>query len=75
MDEAMKEAIQFGWPLTKEELFQREIEREDRQRHRFAKAEHDAAVMRKELPSQRWTPTARYVFGSGVIRAAMSLLP
>lgn len=73
--DAIAEAKKRGWPLTAQEIIQERVEFEDKLLHKNVRVEHPPEVMRKELPSQRWTPTARYVFGSGVIRAAMSLMP
>ena len=74
MDEVAR-AKKYGWPLTAAEIIQERVEFEDRLLHKHVEVVHDPVVMRKELPAQTWTPTARYVFGNGVIRAAMSLLP
>ncbi len=31
-------------------------------------------VLKKELPSQVWSPTAKYAFGNGIIRFAHSII-
>jgi len=35
---------------------------------------HSAEALAKELPTQKWSPAAKYAFGSNVIRFAHSLI-
>lgn len=68
-------ARKHGWPLTAQEIIQERVEFEDRFIHRHDRVTHDPVAMKKELPSQTWSPAAQHAFGSSIIRFAESLLP
>jgi len=73
--DAITQAKKLGWPLTTKEIIQERVEFEDRILNKLVTPVQDREVMRKELPSQKWSPTARYVFGNNIIRFAASMLP
>lgn len=65
-----------GMPLDKDEILRRWIQFEDDLMHKHhLPTVVPVEVLRKELPSQKWSPAAKYGFGGGVIRFARLFLP
>ena len=70
----LQEAKKNGWPLTVQDILMERINFEDRLRSKEQTVVHDEKVMKKELPSQTWSPTSRYIFSRNIMRFAESLI-
>jgi hypothetical protein len=61
-------------PLDKDEILARWIQFEDDLMHRgLARPVVAEEVLRKELPSGKWSPASRYVFGVNLTRFANAI--
>lgn len=55
-----------GAPLTVQDIIQQQVNFEDQFLSHINYMPQDGETKEKELPSQVWSPTARYVFGVNV---------
>lgn len=63
-----------GAPLGVHDLVMQQVRFED-QFFPHHQVVHSEEVMKKQLPSSKWTPAAKHVFGNNIIRFALALMP
>lgn len=63
-----------GAPLSTYDLVMQQVRFEE-QFFPHLEYVHSEEAMRKELPSQKWSPAARVAFGNGIIRFVLAMTP